>query len=290
MRERACHGGVLLAGAAWVASLLFTGGAAAQGESDADLAERIAQRISVADQREQQVAEAEAAPVAADPVSVGGVTLDPSTGRVVAGDPAGAVRDDLVVPEPAPREEELLPLGRSPGESVAAANNSAEMPKLGGGWLLNTMAALGVVIGLILGLRWLAKRSGAVGAAVATSAAVEVLSRTTIAPRNHIVLLRVGPRVLVVNDSGQGMRTLANIDDPDEVAELLRSVQMQRQDSSSRSFTGMMARLSGSGSDAEEQMLAQSDPEASVDHVRDTLAGLRGRLSALAGSGRGGDA
>jgi len=279
-----------------VASSLLHIGVEAQSPADAGLADRIAERRDAADQRNvsEPADPVDAANLpseieAADPIAVGGVTLDPATGRIVAGDPVTAVGDDLVVPEIAPREEELLPLGRSAGE-VVMKSEGTKMPSLGGGWMLNTMAALGVVIGLILGLRWLAKRSGAVGSTVATSAAVEVLSRTTIAPRNHIVLLRVGPRVLVVNDSGQGMRTLANIDDPDEVAELLQSVQVQRKDSASRSFSGMMSRMSGSGNEADELAMTPGDSEASVDHVRDTIAGLRGRLSALSGSGRGGEA
>lgn len=287
MRDRFLQPGGWWAFGAAVVALLMCAPAFAQDADDAALAERIAERRNAADQREQSDL---AEPVETQPpVAVGEVTLDPATGRVVAGDPTEAIGDELVVPEVAPRAEELLPLGRAPGESVMSAQG-AEMPSLGGGWVLNTMAALGVVIALILGLRWLAKRSGAVGSVVASSAAVEVLSRTTIAPRNHIVLLRIGPRVLVVNDSGQGMRTLANIDDPDEVAELLRSVQIQRQDSASRTFSGMMSRLSGSSNEADEASLGQGDAEASVDHLRDTLAGLRGRLSAMAGSGRGGDA
>ncbi|MEM1355189.1 MAG: flagellar biosynthetic protein FliO [Planctomycetota bacterium] len=286
MRERVLQSGSVFAGALVLVAVVCSGSARAQ---DA-LADRIAQRRDAADQREQadaSVQDSSQAP-AEQPISVGQVQVDPATGRVIAGDPAAPVGEELVIPEPEPRAEELLPLGRVP--EVAAGGDGdtgAAMPSLGGGWVLNTMAALGVVIGLILVLRWLAKRSGAVGAGVGTSVAVEVLARTTVAPRNHIVLLRVGPRILVVNDSGSGMRTLAHVEDPDEVAELLQSVQAQRQDSATRSFSGIMSRLSGSQNESDEAALGRDDREASVDHVRDTLSNLRGRLSALAGGGRG---
>jgi len=53
---------------------------------------------------------------------------------------------------------------------------------------------------------------------------VEVLSRTTVAPRSHVVLMRVGTRILVVSDSPAGMRTLASVEDAEEVAELLGAI------------------------------------------------------------------
>lgn len=253
-------------------SLLSVVPAVAQGTAGEGLADRIAERRDAADLPAQQAAPAEQ--VAADVVVQGEAGLGMGAG---AGSLAGEAAAQVELPV---REEELLPLGREPG-AVAERGDGVSTPKLGAGWLLNTMAALGVVIALILGLRWVARRSGVAGKAVGSSAAVEVLSRTTIAPRNHIVLLRVGPRVLVVNDSGQGMRTLANIDEPTEVAELLRSVQSQQAGSASQSFSGVMSRLAGGQPETDD--IASSPSERSTEQVRDTLAGLRGRLSGMAG-------
>ena len=112
------------------------------------------------------------------------------------------IAETELAPIPAPVfAEDQLPLGPTPADGeVGSAGDKA--PLLGRNWMMNTLAALGVVIGLIFLLRWIAKRSG-MGGGVRVSASspiVEVLSRTTVAPRSHIVLLRVGSRILVVND------------------------------------------------------------------------------------------
>lgn len=94
-----------------------------------------------------------------------------------------------------------------------------------GGYMLHTLAALGVVIGLLYGLKAIAAKLGGFEPARA-SAAVEVLSRTAVGPKGHVLLLRVGGRVLVVGDSAAGgLRTLDCVEGDDEVAELLRATQ-----------------------------------------------------------------
>ena len=189
---------------------------------------------------------------------------------------------------PAPVDPaELLPLGPAPVDAQAP---SARPPA--GGWLMDTLAALGVVIGLIFLLRWGLRKWGGAnvggGVRVAASPVVEVLSRTTVAPRSHVVLLRVGPKVLIVNDGAAGMRTLATVDDPDEVAGLLQSIEVAHESSLSNSFGRAMTKLSGSWSPSESAgELGQDDSEAGVDQARGALAGLRDRLR-LSSGGRGG--
>jgi flagellar biogenesis protein FliO len=88
--------------------------------------------------------------------------------------------------------------------------------------LTRVLAALGIVIALILLLWWVGKRYFNPGANIARGRAVRVLSRQPIAPRQQVMLLQVGSnRVIVVADSGGTLTTLANIDDPDEVAHLV---------------------------------------------------------------------
>jgi flagellar biogenesis protein FliO len=82
--------------------------------------------------------------------------------------------------------------------------------------------ALGGVIALILVLRWAGQRALASGGVRGgRSAAVRVLSRTVLAPRQQVLLLHVGRRVVVVGDSGGRMSTLCEIAEPDEVASLV---------------------------------------------------------------------
>ena len=115
-----------------------------------------------------------------------------------------------------------------------------------GSWIRKTAGALGVVIALILLLRWIwARVTGHVPAAT-RSAVVEILSRTTIASRNHVLLLRIGGRIIVVNDSSAGMRTLANIDEPEEVASLLATVTANQTGSITQGFSQILHRFNSS--------------------------------------------
>lgn len=185
---------------------------------------------------------------------------------------------------------EETPLGRS----TAAQDGEAGGDDVGaptGGWALSTLAALGVVIGLIFAARWAYTKMG--GTVVARSSpVVEVLARTPVAPKNHVLLLRVGQRVLVVGDSSTGLRTLADLDDPEEVASLLQSVTAAGERSVTKSFNSLVSRFNtdyeGKDRLAEE---GGDHHEVHLDRTRDSLSGLASRLRSLGGrSGRGGAA
>lgn len=211
----------------------------------------------------------------------------------VATKPAGQVGAGEAVaeePKPLPANERLL-LGQSEGDLFLAGDGSeAGKGNLGDGWLLSTLAALGVVIALVFGLRWMLRRGGIVASAAPQGSIVEVLSRTTVAPRSHVVLLRIGQRILIVNDSPSGMRTLASVHEPEEVADLLGAIDAARPSSMTKSFGGVMSRLSQGWSSSE---VDQDDVEPGdstddgvvIDQTRGAVTRVRGRLAALAGGG-----
>jgi flagellar biogenesis protein FliO len=156
-----------------------------------------------------------------------------------------------------------------------------------GGWVLQTLAALGLVIGLILLGRWLwIKLSGQVPTRTSGSRAVEVLSRTAVAPKNHVLLLRVGERILIVGDSSQGLQTLAQVDEPDEVAELLTAVTSQNEHSVSGQFRQVMSRVSGrfdaTAAAAED---GRDEGEHHLDRSRAAVSSLMSRVRHIANRG-----
>ncbi len=174
---------------------------------------------------------------------------------------------------------EQRPLGSSP-DAVPG-----EVPGRDSGWVLNTLTALGLVIGLVLLLRYgVTKFGGRV--ATRPNRSVEVLSRTSVAPKNHVLLLRVGGRVLVVGDSSAGLRTLAEIEDPDEVASLLASVEADRDNSMTNGFNRMLSRHSGAYSQRASLMDEGIDTsEAGIDRARDSVSSLLGRVRTMTGRG-----
>ena len=148
-------------------------------------------------------------------------------------------------------------------------------------WWLKTGAALAVVLALIFMLRGVLARWVGRSAAGVNSPVVEVLHRTALAPRQHLVLIRLGARVLLVNESASGLRTLATIRDPQEVADLLANLSAGKPSSASSGFHELMRRVTGSQREQEALAQAGDDREGQVDSARDELSGLASRLRAM---------
>lgn len=83
--------------------------------------------------------------------------------------------------------------------------------------------ALAVVIALILGLRFALRRlsSSGRGSTGTAAKAMNVLAKLTPLPRQHLLLVQVGGRLVMVGSGPGGMSRLCEITDPDEVAYLI---------------------------------------------------------------------
>jgi len=183
---------------------------------------------------------------------------------------------------------DAMPLGRASAASLGAPRPEGASGAAGGGVLLSTAGALGLVVGLVLLSRWVVvKLSGR--PVVTTNAAVEVLSRTAVAPKSHVLLLRVGGRVLVVGDAGGALRPLDTIDDPGEVADLLGAVTAARPGSVTQSFGGLLDRFNRDHDAADRRRtegVDQSEQQAGVtlDALAGLKSGLRSRLKNVGGA------
>ncbi|QDU72167.1 FliO/MopB family protein [Mucisphaera calidilacus] len=165
---------------------------------------------------------------------------------------------------------ERRPLGRISGEAQPLPEASSG----GSWWLLETAGALGCVIGVIFIARFAYQKfSGQSVVAGAHRGDVEVLSRTTIAPRNQIVLLRVAGRVLVCSDSAQGMCCLSEITDEQEVAGILGRSPRDAELRPSQAFSEVLT-------DLENEPAEEEAVEAGVDKARDDLSRLLSRVRA----------
>ena len=182
-----------------------------------------------------------------------------------------------------PTDRENLPLGGSAEPILPSSPDDGPVLK-NGPWVLNTVTALGAVLGLILLLR-AAMTRWAGQTAMAGNATVELLSRSQLAPRHQISLVRVGQRILVVGESGSGLRTLADIDDPEEVAALLTSIASTQDQSATRRFASLLSRFNGNYSEYDPQSLGGDDGEVHVDRARDQVTGLLTRVRSIAKGG-----
>src|SRR4029077_6101766 len=102
--------------------------------------------------------------------------------------------------------------------------------------------------------------------------AVQVLSRSPLTPRQQVVLLKVGRRVLVVADNGSQMNSLCQITDPDEVAGLVGQLRSEKgsgagQGAGAGAFGGLFGRSRKSfaaGSDDDEPEPETSRPKGAA--------------------------
>src|SRR5688572_27254666 len=110
------------------------------------------------------------------------------------------------------------PIHRSANATTSTSQPaSAAAPTLDSGQLV---LALFAVLALIVLLRW-ALRKLVPGALGRSSRGVRIVGRTYLAPKQQVLILQVGRRLLIVGDSGQQLNTLCEITDPDESAALL---------------------------------------------------------------------
>jgi flagellar biogenesis protein FliO len=101
-----------------------------------------------------------------------------------------------------------LPRGKTDGkiEKPAAINSS---------W--SALGALVIVVGLILVLARLLRRHTPMFSQSLPTEALEILGRRVVDPRQAILLVRIGSRILIVGSSPNGLNALGQIDDAVEV-------------------------------------------------------------------------
>jgi len=101
-----------------------------------------------------------------------------------------------------------LPRGKTDGKSEKPTAITSSWSALG---------ALVIVVGLILVLARLLRRHTPMFSQSLPSDALEILGRRVVDPRQAILLVRIGSRILVVGSSPNGLNALGQIDDAVEV-------------------------------------------------------------------------
>lgn len=225
-------------------------------------------------------------PPASEPAQVSPAPAAALTPAVSPAGSAGGVASPAP-PVVAPDPNESKPLGtkstpRTPGSSDASSSE-------GSGWgMFQTIIALAFVVGLILVGKQVVLRLMGRPAAVSRSKVVEVLSRVSVGPRQHVMLIRLGGRIIVVGDSAGQMRLLANLDEPEEVAGILKAVTSSKPTSVSESFNQLMGKFDQDFDRAEADRLRDEGKDVTehqADRARDQLSGLLARVRSMSGKG-----
>jgi flagellar biogenesis protein FliO len=247
-----------------------------------DRLERMAQRLAADESENAEASAGSAGKIGAAPAA----DEDSSPATVDSDNDTAKPSADSSVAAAAALEQQ--PIGPRTDNSGATLETKTP-PRETGNWVINTLGALGLVIGLVFMLRWGLMRWSGRGAASGASSVVEVLARVPVAARSHVLLLRMGGRILVVGDGAGGMRTLAQVDEPEEVADLLAAVSASRPNSVTQTFRQLFDRFNGDYREEGDAADEGADRhEFHVDRTRDGLSGLIGRVRAVGRKGGGG--
>ncbi|QNN23889.1 hypothetical protein HED60_16975 [Planctomycetales bacterium ZRK34] len=189
----------------------------------------------------------------------------------------------LMIPEP-PAPQESLPLVPAEGADQPARNTAA-MPAGSDHWLLQTFIALGIVIGLIFALRYLVQRlGGAATSAAHVAPLVEVLARTNIAPKTHMMFLKINQRLVVVAQSPAGLQPITTFDDPEDLAWALTQIESAKPMSITQGFRQIMHRFEGDY-DPENPQASETesagDAERHIDRTHNQMSSLLSRIRNL---------
>jgi flagellar biosynthetic protein FliO len=152
--------------------------------------------------------------------------------------------------------------------------------------------AMAVVLGAIFISQKVWKRMGMPGVGGRTAGAMQVVSRLSISPKQQLLLVRVGQRVVLVGNSGTQMNTLCEIADPEEAAGLLgqhAAATVAEREELATPASSFNAVLGGEERRFEEasRPQAHADDAAAADQESAALATTREELNGLMEKVRG---
>lgn len=112
------------------------------------------------------------------------------------------------------------------------------------GSLFATMLSVGssllIVLALFLGATWCYRQTNRNTMGMLPRHVVSVLGRSPLAPRQHVVLVRFGNKLVLVSQAPGELRTLSEITDPHEVDRIAGLCESSRPDSISGSFRSLL--------------------------------------------------
>lgn len=149
--------------------------------------------------------------------------------------------------------------------------------------LLQTGVALVVVLGLMFGFVWLFKRTAPKSLLPLPIETVQVLGNAPLHGKQHLRLIRLGQRVLLLAVSETTSQTLAEVTDPDEVQYLLQMCAGKNARQESQTFDAILRENSrertkgflGSQQDQVSQSIGSSEKRAPSARESTTRSAVR---------------
>jgi flagellar biogenesis protein FliO len=130
----------------------------------------------------------------------------------------------LASPSPPADSLEHRPIARDGAVAGSSRVPSPANPAKDGFDPARVVLALAGVLALILILRTGLRRIFPGAISHRATRAIKILSRSVVSPKQHLLLIQVGKRLVVVGDSGAQLNPLCEIADEEEVAAILSQV------------------------------------------------------------------
>jgi flagellar biogenesis protein FliO len=111
--------------------------------------------------------------------------------------------------------------------------------------LFSVGSSLLIVLGLFLGVAWCYRRTLNTSLGGIPKQVVSVLGRTAIAPRQQLILVRFGSKLVLVSMNQGETRTLSEITDPIEVDQLAGTCESHQPHSLTNSFRSILNQSGG---------------------------------------------
>ncbi len=176
-------------------------------------------------------------------------------------------------------ENEYLSDGETPLASTGAGDSSA----LGG--LGEVMLYLGVIVVLIVLSLFIFKKYMPGGKKIFQSKAIEVLSRAYLAPKQGVFVVKLAERILVLGVCGGSINTLADIDEPEEVARIQELTEGGGSDGISSAFKSIFGRKSGDFQTKDSVGITDGAGGADLGGIKTMISNWRKKYSGRAAGG-----
>ena len=161
----------------------------------------------------------------------------------------------------------------------------ASSPRLDLGRLLLAMT---IVLGLVFVMRWGGKRFFPGAGVPRSGGAIKILSRLVISPKQQLLMIQVGRRIVVVGDAGGQMSPLSEITDPEETSAMLLQLAEEKSQHSMKGFGSLFHRAE---TNLEEKITTEqakppvadspSAPDPAIDNARGEINELADKLRLL---------
>jgi flagellar biogenesis protein FliO len=189
--------------------------------------------------------------VATTSVRIGTATAAPATTAPATREPVAGVFEKTSI------HRTVAPASASPrGKAAVPAGNLWDMQKI--------PLALGAVILLILAMRIVGKKMMAGGGAFKSSEVLSVILRSSVSPRQQLMLVKVGRRLVLVGTGGNDLSALCQIDDPNEVAELLGQIRAEKTASPASNFRAMFGKAGNAYEPGDEPDEIEEQPASAL--------------------------